>query len=951
MSVSFAWESPAGSVSASCEPQGQTRQPTSIADLLLRAAQHSHAGLCFVRAEGDAASEFVSYPALLQEARCILGGLRRHPRPPGAKIALLLEHARDFIPAFWACVLGGYVPCPLTPIRNDPVRWAKHLAHVEQLLEQPLLVSSRALSNELPDLNAIDLDMLRAAPAAAAFHEAPIEDPAVLMLTSGSTGNSKAVVLTHGHLLASMSGKAQRQAMSAADIAFNWISFDHVAALAEVHLISLYVGATQVHADPAAILKDPLLFLRLIDQHRVTVTFSPNFLLGQIDAMLSASGVAGAVTARPLDLSSLRHIISGGEANVVETGRRFLQLLAPYGLAPSVLRPAFGMTETCGGSIYSGEFPDCDGQQEFASVGYPVHGLEMRIIDERGAIIPAGVAGSAEVGELQLRGSMIFNAYYRNEEATRAAFTVDGWFRTGDLGRIDDGRLTLVGRSKDSIIVSGVNYFSHELEAVLESLPGIERSFIAVFPTRPKGADTEQLVVTFATCIPLHVGVGHEPIVEDEEQLHQLAVAIRNTTILLWGFRPALILPLPKEAFPKTSLGKIQRSLLRKRLEAGELNAHLTYFAAVTRRQFGELQPLNGPAEVAVAAVFAHVLGLDCKDLGANANFFDLGGTSLDIFGLKLGVEQRFALSDVPVVTLLQNPTVRALAARLAAGNRTGNAHYDPLVALQVTGNKTPLFCIHPGTGEVLVFVSIANYFINDRPFYALRTRGFNNGEEPFASLEEMVATYVQAIRRQQPHGPYALAGYSFGAPVAFEIAKVLEAQGERVAFVGSIDGTPFIGDPAGRLDFVGSTVVVSFFLGLLDKQQMAELPQLIRASGEDPCAYILHLAPAERFAALNLDLTKFQAWAALAYSLVVIGEAYVPSGVVDSVTVFYAEPLRGAKPEWLDQHLRRWDEFTRAANRYVEAPGEHHSLLGPKHVAGFQALLRAEIDHALQGQ
>jgi thioesterase domain-containing protein len=211
-----------------------------------------------------------------------------------------------------------------------------------------------------------------------------------------------------------------------------------------------------------------------------------------------------------------------------------------------------------------------------------------------------------------------------------------------------------------------------------------------------------------------------------------------------------------------------------------------------------------------------------------------------------------------------------------------------------------------------------------------------------------MVTTYVQAIRKRQPHGPYALAGYSFGAPVAFEVAKALETSGERVAFVGCIDGTPYIGDPTSRLDFIGSTVVVSFFLALLDRKQMLELPARIRAAAADPCAFIMQLAPPGRLAQLNLDLARFRAWAALAFSLVRIGEAYEPTGTVESTTVFYAEPLQGTKQQWLNIHLRRWDRFSRSAPRYVEVPGEHNSLLGPKHVAAFQAVLRAEIDRAL---
>jgi thioesterase domain-containing protein len=342
------------------------------------------------------------------------------------------------------------------------------------------------------------------------------------------------------------------------------------------------------------------------------------------------------------------------------------------------------------------------------------------------------------------------------------------------------------------------------------------------------------------------------------------------------------------------------------------------------------------------------VLRIDAPSVGATSNFFDLGGTSLDIFKLKRALEQRFALADIPVAVILQSSTVRELAGHLTGASWAGTPQYDPLVPLQTTGNKTPLFCIHPGTGEVLVFVGLANYFTDERPVYALRARGFNSGESHFGTFDEMVTTYVQSIRKRQPHGPYALTGYSFGAPVAFEIAKALEAQGERVAFLGCLDGGPHIGDPANPLDFIGSTVVVAFFLGLIDKEQLHTLPGQIRGADLDPCTHIMQLAPTRRFADLNLDLARFKAWANLAYSLVRIGEAYRPSGTVESATVFYAEPLQGTKREWLEHHLERWDAFTRHPNRYVEVPGEHNSLLGPRHIAAFQAVLRAEIGRAL---
>src|SRR6185437_5358411 len=161
------------------------------------------------------------------------------------------------------------------------------------------------------------------------------------MLTSGSTGNSKAVELSHSNLIASMEGRAERQRLTYTDVMLNWVAFDHVAALMESHMVAVHVGATHINIEPAAILVDPLRFLRLIHKYRVSIAFAPNFLLAEINSAIQEGDNATTARALQVDLSSLRHIVTGGEANVVETGRRFLELLAQYGLSAHALWPAF----------------------------------------------------------------------------------------------------------------------------------------------------------------------------------------------------------------------------------------------------------------------------------------------------------------------------------------------------------------------------------------------------------------------------------------------------------------------------------------------------------------------------------------------------------------------------------------------------------------------------------
>lgn len=918
----------------------------SVAQVLLRAARHhADSGVRYVTAEAGCDATRQSYPELLQSSSRLLAPLRGHGLRPGDKVALLLDGQQEFLTVFWACLLGGFVPCPMAPVPGDPARWAAQLSHLNQLLGGPLLVTTEAMSAELPDVPGLataTVEHLRDAGDAPAadggaspgVHIAAPDDLALLVLTSGSTGNSKAVMLTHGNILASMAGKAGKQRLTAADTTFNWISYDHVAALLEAHMLPLYVGAEQLHAEGSLVLEEPLNFLRIVSRHKVTMTFTPNFLLGPLNA--SARDLAEEISAggEALDLSSLRHIVSGGEANVVATGEAFLAHYAPYGLRPSALWPAFGMTETCAGSVYSRAFPLTDVGQEFANLGTPVEGLSIRVADDDHRPLPMG-----EIGELQLSGPMITSGYYNDEAATKEAFTPDGWFRSGDLGRIDDGRLTLVGRSKDSVIVNGVNYFSHEIEAALEQLDGVAGGYVAAFPTRRPGSDTEQLVIA----------VHPELADDDEPGLHRLITAVRSTVVIHWGFRPSLILPLPKDAFPKTSLGKTLRRRMRKRLESGGFDEVIERVAELTTRRLGGHTPPEGGTERVLAEIYAEMFDTAPERISATASFFDLGGTSLDILRLRHQVTRRLGVADLPIITVLTAPSVRQLAARLTGGGSPAAEAYDPVVPLQTGGAKTPLFCVHPGVGEVLVFVNLAKYFVGDRPFYALRARGFNEGEKPFESFEEMVDCYVRAIRARQPHGPYAVAGYSYGGAVAFEIAKVLEAEGERVDFTGSFNLPPHIKYRMDELDFIETAVNLAFFLDLINKRQSLDLPGELRAlPRREQLARLLRIAPQRRLAELDLDMGKFSAWAGLAHGLTGLGRTYQPSGTTRSMTVFYAIPLRGTKEDWLNNELRRWDEHTTEPNRYLDVPGEHYTLMGPQHVAAFQAVLRKELDRAL---
>ncbi|MGI5350637.1 alpha/beta fold hydrolase [Streptomyces sp. CA-250714] len=909
----------------------EPRSASTLPQLLEGAARDSSRGVTFI------GGSFVSYAELWDCACRISQGLRGHGTAPGDRVLITANDPESFFRAFWGCVLAGAVPCPIAP-QADPLRSQAQLEHLRVLLGDPLVVVPKAAYGDLPDVGLQTLtveELSQVSPEYQQHHVPAADDLALLMLTSGSTGASKAVRLTHANLLAAQAGKSGALELGPADTTMNWISADHIAAI-EAHLLPMLNGADQIMATPATVLADPVEFLRLLTAHKVRVTFTPNFLFGQINQALAQ----GRTAQQDVDLSKVRYIISGGEATVTATVRTFLDSLSRYGLRRDVIVPAFGMTETCAGSVFNRDFATRDLETEFPPLGRPVRGLHIRIADDDGRVLASTDApGTLEAGEVQLRGTMVTDGYFGDDQATAQAFTSDGWFRTGDLGHLDsEGRLTLVGRTKDSIIVNGVNYYSHDLEAVLDGLDDVQRGQVAAFPIRPDGADSELLAIAF-------VPAG-DPA--DDSAVYRAIVAIRSSTVMHWGFRPQLILPVTVARIPRGNLGKVQRSRLRAAVEAGDLDDAARRAEEVSTRFLGAYVPPEGGAETALAAIYARVL--NTRNVPATTSFFDLGGTSLDVLRLKSEIQAEFGIDDVPMSTLLQAPTVRALAGRLTAGRSDGgDSAYDPLVPLQVTGDGTPLFCVHPGLGEVLVFVNLAKYFTGERPFYALRARGFGEGETHFGSFAEMVSTYVAAIRRAQPSGPYAVAGYSYGGAVAFEIAKRLEADGDKVDFVGVFNLPPHISGRMNEISFTDGAINLALFLELINAADIEELTATLRRLPEaDQLAYLIDNAPKRRLIELDLTVERFTNWVHLAQNMVHLGRTYEPSGTVGQVRVFYCTPLRGTKQEWLDNQLRHWDAFTRDPNTYIEVDGEHYTLMSPQHVHTFQATLRQELARAL---
>lgn len=571
----------------------------------------------------------------------------------------------------------------------------------------------------------------------------------------------------------------------------------------------MFLGADQYHVPGAALLTNPLDYLKIMTDQKINFSFSPNFFLSALYDSFNRELKHNNDLHSLYNLSSLKRITSGGEASSTKMCANLVeQVLVPCGAPRELIVPGFGQTETCAGAIFNKTFPAQEIREgrAYAAVGFPMNGIEMRIVDPE-TFKPVK---DGETGELQISGPVVFRSYFKNEKATRENFTPDGWSRTGDRAFMSSSGCVLAGRDKDSIITNGVKYFSSEIEYMLENagIKGLLPSWVAAVPFRPEDSATEDIVVFFAPSFD---------VTKDVNGLKEVVEAIADRVIMYCAHRPYRILALPTEAFGgKSSLGKISRNKVLKAYQAGAfVKFEAEQKLALEELRRAQLVPPETDLERKAAAAMAETLNLDYKFIGRHDNFFTFGGSSLELVRYKNILEKYLGLTEeLPLITVLRNPTPATLSPyldrylRTQLGEVPDNADdiYDPIVPLQLKGDKPPLFLIHPGVGEVLVFLNLAKY-ITDRPVYALRARGFNPGETPFTDMDTLTDAYMAGIERTLPEGPYCIAGYSYGACLGFEICKKLEKKGKEIGWFGCFNLPPHIKERMQQLDRVEVSV------------------------------------------------------------------------------------------------------------------------------------------------
>jgi acyl-CoA synthetase (AMP-forming)/AMP-acid ligase II/acyl carrier protein len=643
-----------------------TTNATTLAELI--EANRSQPGkITYLEGEHDARD--LSYEELHARAFGILYHLQRLGARRGDKLILFLGSNEQFIDAFWAALLGGIIPVPLAlgisnEHRHKLLRIARKLGNPFIYTERRSLDRIGAFAAQAGESDTFEglrsraflVDDLNDISRAGQPYRARPEDVAFIQFSSGSTSEPKGVVLTHGNIIANARATTDFARFSQADISLSWMPLTHDMGLIGFHLIMFY-KRVHAHLMPTELfIRRPLLWLTLASRIRATVLCSPNFGYKHYLKVLGDRPIEG------LDLSSVRLIFNGAEPISVELCEQFLTRLAPARLARNAMYPVYGLAEAslavsfpppgeplrtivlnrhrlAVGSAVELVDPGSTDALQLVSEGRAIPYCEIRVTDDEERPLPED-----RIGHLHMRGENVTQGYFENPQANAAAFTADGWLRTGDLALIHQGELYVSGRAKEIIFVNGQNYYPHDLEAIAQRVEGLELGKVVAAGVRPPGAEVEQL-----TLFILHRG--------SMEDFLPLATRVARLINEQTGLEVAEVVPVKR--IPKTTSGKIQRHLLEQSYVDGELDAERKTLAALREARRGPETASRSELEEKLRAICDAALG--GKRVDVNDNLFELGASSLKLIEIHEQIDREYP-GQVDLTELFDFPTITELA-------------------------------------------------------------------------------------------------------------------------------------------------------------------------------------------------------------------------------------------------------------------------------------------------
>jgi amino acid adenylation domain-containing protein len=689
----------------------------------------------------------LSYGELNRRASRLARYLRGKRVGPDVRVGICLERSPEMVVAVLAVLKAGgtYVPLDLG-LPPDRLEYMIGDARMEILLADSKAIKSLP-SGDIPVVamegGAKKPAWLEEAEQDENGHglEVSGESLAYILYTSGSTGRPKGVMVSHrglsnylAHAVATyMTDQIEGSVVSLP------LSFD---ATLTTLLTPLLVGkrVELLAEDEAALSRLAERMFR--GEQGLLFKVTP----AHLEALEHAKKGAEVGTAQ-------HRIVVGGEQLGAERLRRWKAELLPN----TIFVNEYGPTETVVGcSVWALEAEA--GMAELirraaAPIGGPIGNTQLYVLGEGEQLQPRG-----SVGELYISGAGLARGYLNQAELTAERFVPNAFsdragerlYRTGDLVRwAEDGNLEFLGRRDHQVKLRGYRIELGEIEATLNRHEGVRESVVVV---RGSTAEDKRLVAY---------------VVQAEADTATLTSA---------GLQSHLQEKLPEymvpwayvflKQLPLTPNGKLDRKALP--------DPEPTVSASILPRD---------PMELELIRIWEDIL--KTAPLGVNQSFFDLGGHSLLAIRMVSAIEAKMKVR-LPLLALFQYPTVEGLASVLR--NMGPEIPRTPLVEIQRGGSRRPLFFVHGAGGSAFVYTALVRHLGPEQPLFAFHDPGLESAEAGESSVELAAQRYVQALRGKQPYGPYQLGGWSTGALVAFEMARQLEQQGEKVVFLAILD-------------------------------------------------------------------------------------------------------------------------------------------------------------------
>ncbi|MEB3827148.1 amino acid adenylation domain-containing protein [Phormidium sp. CCY1219] len=554
-----------------------------------------------------------------------------------------------------------------------------------------------------------------------------------VIYTSGTTGQPKGVAIEHQSMTNYLNGIVRQFALSSCR---NFALVSSITTdLGNTILFPALCTGACLHILSQERASEPGAFADYIQQQAIEcLKIVPSHL-----SALQASSHSGRLLPRQV-------LILGGEASHFEWVK-CLQSHAPN----STIFNHYGPTEaTVGVLTYRLKNDSPIKPMATFPLRNALPNTQIYILDRHLQPVPIGVPGELHVG-----GAGLARGYLNRPELTEQKFIPNPFsnepgsrlYKTGDLARyLPDGNIEFIGRIDNQVKIRGFRIELGEIEATLAQHPEVREAVVILREDTP--GDKRPIAYTVANA--------------------------QVTSSQLRGFLktklPDYMVPSAfvfLEAIPLTPNGKCDRRALPK---------------PDAEREIGAIAPRT-TTELQLSQIWSEVLNI--PTLGVRDNFFDWGGHSLLAVRLMARIQQQWGI-HLPLATLFTEPTIERQAHLLNAESNIRSA--SPVVEIQPVGEMPPLFCVHPVGGNVLCYTELSRQLGSSQPLYGLQSAGLSRETEPFTTIEQMAATYLDALQEIQPHGPYYLGGWSMGGVVAWEMARQLLDAGCEVALLGLID-------------------------------------------------------------------------------------------------------------------------------------------------------------------